>query len=75
MCIGVSAQVISIDGDNARVSVRGNETTVSIGLISPKIGDYVLLHAGCALQILPPHEAQSIDELFDELQQVMNNEA
>ncbi len=71
MCIAIAGEIISIDGEVAKVSIRGNTTSVNVGLITPQVGDYVLVHAGCALQIVPQKEAQSLDDMFDELQRIV----
>ena len=66
MCLSVPARIIRIDGTRATVDVRGNETTADVRLIeSPQIGDFVLVHAGFAIEKLQPQEAQEILELFE----------
>lgn len=51
MCLAVPGRVISIKEDFAAVDVLGFESEVYIGLIAElHIGDYVLVHAGCAIE-------------------------
>lgn len=51
MCIAVPGQIIDISSTQATVNIMNVETTVNIQLINePKIGDYVLVHAGCAIE-------------------------
>jgi hydrogenase nickel incorporation protein HypA/HybF len=80
MCLAVPAKVISIDNDMATIDVYGARKDVSIILLSeePVIGDYVLVHAGFAIQSIKAevfqtgeimHEssiAHSILEIVDE---------
>ena len=62
MCIAVPAQLISIDkkNDTGIVTFSGNEMTVSIAPVSPQVGDYVLIHAGCAIEIVAKETAEEI---------------
>lgn len=51
MCIAVPGQIIDISNIQATVNIMDVETTVNIQLVNePKVGDYVLVHAGCAIE-------------------------
>jgi len=51
MCIAVPGQIIDVSNTQAKVAIMGVETTVNIQLIEdPKVGDYILVHAGCAIE-------------------------
>lgn len=52
MCLAVPSKVISINNDIATIDVYGARKDVSIILLPevPGIGDYVLVHAGFAIQ-------------------------
>lgn len=51
MCIAVPGEIIKICNKQAKVNIMGVETSVNIQLIDrPQIGDYVLVHAGCAIE-------------------------
>lgn len=67
MCLSVPAQIVKIEGDNAEVSVGGTIMQANLSLVDEaKVGDYVLLHAGFALQIIDPDEAEATLETFKE---------
>ncbi|MEN6316661.1 MAG: HypC/HybG/HupF family hydrogenase formation chaperone [Clostridiaceae bacterium] len=69
MCLGVPAKVVEIKGTMASVDVLGAVTDVSIAFVNGvKPGDYVIVHAGCAIQILDEDEASKTLELFRELE-------
>jgi len=40
---------------------------VNVALVDVKVGDYVLVHAGYAIQVLSEEEAQETLRLWDEL--------
>jgi len=71
MCIAVPMEVLEIDesAHTGRVLFSGNEMKVNLTLVSPKVGDYVLVHAGCAIEIMqkePAEEMLSILEMLEE---------
>ena len=70
MCIAAPMKIIAIDNEThtARAELTGMVLGVNIALISPKVGDFVLVHAGCALEIVTPASAGEIAALFDELE-------
>ena len=69
MCLAVPGLVKSIEGNDARVDLAGVERIVNVMLVPDvSIGQYVLVHAGFAIQKLETTEAAEIFELFDELQ-------
>ncbi|MBM3321900.1 HypC/HybG/HupF family hydrogenase formation chaperone [candidate division WOR-3 bacterium] len=59
MCLAIPLRVKSIQGDMAVGEVDGIERDVSI-MMTPdaKVGDYVIVHAGFAIQILDQQEAE-----------------
>jgi hydrogenase expression/formation protein HypC len=69
MCLSVPAKIVSIQGEMAVVSIGGVEVNASIQLMEKvEIGDYVLLHAGFAIQKLNEEEANETFRLLKELE-------
>ncbi len=51
MCLAVPAKIIDIQDELATVEVRGVTRAASLMLLpEAKVGDYVLVHAGFAMQ-------------------------
>ena len=68
MCLAIPALVKSIDGHLAEVEVGGVSRKVSIWLTPEvKVGDYVLLHTGYALNIIDQAEANETLKLLEEM--------
>lgn len=67
MCVAAPGKVIEINGDIAVIDYNGNKVNANKGIIDAKIGDYVLVHAGLIIQVLPEDEAKNMMELFEEL--------
>ena len=58
MCLAIPALVKSIDGYLAEVEVGGVTRQASLQLTpEAKVGDYVLLHTGYAINVIDPMEA------------------
>jgi hydrogenase expression/formation protein HypC len=71
MCLGIPGKVVSIAADAlAEVDFNGIRREVSL-LLCPEvqIGDYVLVHAGFAIQRLEYADALETLRLFDELEE------
>lgn len=67
MCVAAPSKVISIDGNTAVVDYDGNRINADKGIVEVKEGDYVLVHAGLIIQVLPENEAEYMLTLFNEL--------
>ena len=66
MCLAVPARVEQINGSIARVNLAGNTLQTSIDLLNDvKVGDYVLVHAGYALQKIDEEEAIKTLEIIE----------
>jgi hydrogenase expression/formation protein HypC len=68
MCLAIPAKVKSIEEDKAKVDFgEGVLREVNITLVNAKVGDYVLVHAGYAIQVLDEEEAQETLRLWNEI--------
>jgi len=65
MCLAIPMLIESIDGTTATVSAAGARLSANVMLVeNPRIGDYVLVHAGFAIRIIDEDEAaKTITEL------------
>jgi hydrogenase expression/formation protein HypC len=71
MCLAIPAQVKSIDGYQAVVAIGGVTRQASIQLTpEAKVGDYVLLHTGYAINIIDQAEAEETLKLLRELSEI-----
>ncbi|MDD4601302.1 Hydrogenase maturation factor HybG [bioreactor metagenome] len=68
MCLAVPGKVITKIDMLGTVDISGVTRQVSLILLpEAEIGDYVLVHAGFAIQKIDEEEAQKTLELFKEL--------
>ncbi len=75
MCVAVPGKIIEMNGDIAKVNIMNNITQVNTRLVSVKVGDYVLVHAGVVIEVMKKDMAEEIIEIFSELQEDMNEDA
>ena len=68
MCLAIPAKVVDIEGDGAKVDFgEGVLRDVNVTLVDAKVGDYVLVHAGYAIQVLSEEEALETLRLWNEV--------
>ena len=68
MCLAIPAQVVSIDDQLAVVEIQGVRRQASLMLLpEAKVGDFVLVHAGFAMQVVDQQEAETTNALLDEM--------
>jgi hydrogenase expression/formation protein HypC len=70
MCIAIPGKVVDIVEGKGKVDFSGNIIDVNVSLVNAKIGDYVLVHAGCALEVMAQDKAEELMELFRELEEI-----
>ena len=73
MCLSVPAKIIRIDGQMADVSVGGALFKAGLHMVeNARAGDYILLHAGFAIQKISEKEALETIKLLKELDGIGN---
>jgi hydrogenase expression/formation protein HypC len=76
MCLAIPAQVVQIEEGLGLVELGGVVREASFMLLpDAQVGDYVLLHAGYALQKLDEAEAEETIRLLTELAEAGRAEA
>ena len=68
MCVALPGKVIEIKGRDAVVDFSGNQVTARAGLVDVKVGDYVLVHAGCVIQKVSQQDMEDLKNLNDMMQ-------
>ena len=76
MCLAIPAYIEQLTGENyAIVNMSGIRKEISLELVDNAVpGDYVVVHAGFALQKLDPIEAQLTLAMFAEMSDLNNND-
>lgn len=75
MCLAVPGKVLERQDMLATIEVGGVTRKVSLMLLpETQVGDFVLIHAGFAVQRIDEDEAEKTLALFKELEQYAANE-
>lgn len=79
MCLSIPGKIVSIDDEIAKVSIGGSEVEASLQLLDDvKVGEYVLVHSGFALERISDEEAQKMLETIramGQLDEFENNQS
>ncbi|MDH5268153.1 MAG: HypC/HybG/HupF family hydrogenase formation chaperone [Candidatus Bathyarchaeota archaeon] len=68
MCLAIPAKVIEIHGNNAKVDFgEGVLRDVNVTLVEPRLGEYVLVHAGYAIEVIDRKAAEETLRLWEEI--------
>jgi hydrogenase expression/formation protein HypC len=69
MCLAAPARVLSVSGRTAVVDYDGVQTSARLETLGEPVrpGDFVLVHAGFAIQRLSREDGEATLRLFDEL--------
>ena len=69
MCLAIPMKLTKITGQEGVVELSGTETTISLQLLEhPRVGEYVIVHAGFAISRLSPEEAEETLKLLSEVE-------
>ena len=68
MCLGIPMKLVKIDGDEGVVSSGGLKKSVNLSLMkSARPGDYLLIHAGFAIEKIKEAEAKKTLRILREI--------
>jgi hydrogenase expression/formation protein HypC len=69
MCLGIPAKIIEIDpsAEKAKADFGGITRTINISLVDTKPGDYVIVHAGFAIQTMDEQAAKETLSIFQQI--------
>jgi len=68
VCLAIPAKVVEINGDTAKVDFgAGTMRDVNVSLVDAKVGEYVIVHAGYAIEVLDQKAAEETLALWNEI--------
>ncbi|MFA5085014.1 MAG: HypC/HybG/HupF family hydrogenase formation chaperone [Candidatus Omnitrophota bacterium] len=68
MCLAVPMKIVEINGNEGFVESSGLKRKANFSLLkNPKVGEYVLLHAGFAIERVKAKEAQKTLRMFESI--------
>ena len=67
MCLAVPGKVVSIDGDTGNIDFGGVTRQANLTMVEANIGDWVVVHAGFAIETMDEEEALETIKLWNEV--------
>jgi len=68
LCLAIPAKVLEVNGDVAKVDFgQGVAREVNVMLVDARVGEYVLVHAGYAIETLDQEAAEESLKVWREL--------
>ncbi|MCL1927040.1 MAG: HypC/HybG/HupF family hydrogenase formation chaperone [Syntrophorhabdaceae bacterium] len=65
MCLAIPAKILSLNGTSAMIDLAGTQREASVMLLEDAaVGDWILLHAGFAIEKITEEDAQQTLELL-----------
>lgn len=76
MCLAIPGMVTEISEDRiANVDILGAQRSASLDLVpQAQVGDYVLVHAGFAIEVVDPQFAQETLDLIKEFPELIDSD-
>ena len=72
MCLAIPLQLVEIEGKTAVGEAMGMRREIRVDFIEdPKIGDYVIVHAGFAIERLPEQQARDDLEAWEDVRNAL----
>lgn len=69
MCLAIPGKIINIDGEIAEIEISGIIRKASLQLVpEAKVGDYAIVHAGFAIEVLDEDSAKETLALLESIQ-------
>ncbi len=76
MCLAIPSKIVSINGEDGVIDLEGVTRKVNLSLLAKaKVGDYVLVHAGFAINVIDESDAALSLEYLREAAALMQEEA
>ena len=71
MCLAIPGKIVSLNNGIAEVDLAGTIRKVSLQLVpDAEVGDYVLVHAGFAIQVIDEDEAAETLKLLEAISEI-----
>jgi hydrogenase expression/formation protein HypC len=67
MCLAVPGQVVSVEGTQANIDFGGVLRKVNVSLVDAKVGEWVVVHAGFAIEKMDEEEAKETLKIWGEM--------
>ncbi len=75
MCLAIPGQVVDVRDSTATIDMMGVRRDISLSLTpSARVGDWVLVHAGFAIEVIDAEQAEETIEIVRELDELASED-
>lgn len=67
MCLAVPGKIVKIEGDMGDVDFGGVTRKANLSMVEANVGDWAVVHAGFAIQLMDEEDAQETLRLWNEV--------
>lgn len=69
MCLGIPVPIVKlIDQYYAEVKIGDVSKKINVSMVDAKVGDFVILHAGFAISVVSPEEAEKTYKMLESIE-------
>lgn len=67
MCLAIPGKVIAINGETGDIDFGGVTKQTNLSMVEAKVGDWVVIHAGFAIEVMDEEDAQETIKLWNDV--------
>ncbi|MDO5861643.1 MAG: HypC/HybG/HupF family hydrogenase formation chaperone [Thermoplasmata archaeon] len=67
MCLAIPGKIVSIEGDMGDVDFGGVIRKANLSMVDAEVGEWAVVHAGFAIQVMDEEDAQETIRLWNEV--------
>ena len=67
MCLAIPGKIVRIEGDIGEIDFGGVIRKANITMVEAKVGEWAVIHAGFAIEIMDEEEARETIALWNEV--------
>ncbi len=67
MCLAVPGKIVPIEGETADIDFGGVIRQASVAMIDAEVGQWAVIHAGYAIEVMDEDEARDTLKLWNEV--------
>ena len=67
MCLAVPGKIVKIEGETADIDLGGVIRQASVAMIDAEVGQWAVIHAGYAIEVMDEDEARDTLKLWNEV--------
>ncbi len=66
MCLAIPGKILKVNGQMAEIDYNGIKKEINISMVDVKVGDFVMVHAGFAIEKMDVDHANDVNRYLAE---------